>query len=154
MGSERENAVNYADLAAGLHEQFSRLARELRNLDLPPGMTPERLSTLSVIDKRGPISITALADNEMVRPATMSRMVSALVDEGLVKRNADKTDGRGILVSTTPKGKRIYQRAQEQRLQHLTEALSALSDEQLDAMRRLAAELERFTLLLHTKDPV
>jgi DNA-binding MarR family transcriptional regulator len=111
-------------------------------------MTPERLSALSVIDKRGPISVTALADKEMVRPATMSRMVSALVDEGLVKRSEDKSDGRGVLVSATPKGRRAYQRAQQIRLQHFTDALNELTPEQLSAMSSLAAALEKLTVLL------
>lgn len=137
-----------AEIAALLNDQFSRLTRQLRNVDLPQGMTPERLSALAVIEKRGPISVTALADKEMVRPATMSRMVSALVDEGLVKRSEDKNDGRGVLVSTTPKGRRAYQRAQQQRLQHFSHALEALSPEQLAAMRGLAAALERLTLVL------
>jgi DNA-binding MarR family transcriptional regulator len=111
-------------------------------------MTPERLSALAVIEKRGPISVTGLADKERVRPATMSRMVSALVDEGFVRRSEDKQDGRGVLVSVTPKGRRTYQRAQQLRLQHLVTALSALSVDQLEAMRSLAAALERLTLLL------
>jgi DNA-binding MarR family transcriptional regulator len=145
-GQRQTEACN--EIATLLHDQFSRLTRQLRNLDLPQGMTPERLSALAVIEKRGPISVTALADKEMVRPATMSRMVSALVDEGLVKRAEDKTDGRGVLVSTTPKGRRAYQRAQQLRLQHFTEALEALTPEQLDAMRSLAAALARLTLLL------
>jgi len=115
-------------------------------------MTPERLSALSVVDRNGPISVTALADREMVRPATMSRMVSALVDDGLVKRNGDKDDGRGVLVTTTTKGRRIYQRAQEQRLRYFAEALDRLSDEQLVAMRALTTQLERFSLMLDTKE--
>ena len=90
-----------SEIAALLHEQFARLTRQMRTLELPQGMTPERLSALSVIDKGGPISVTALADREMVRPATMSRMVTALAEEGLVKRSDDKTDGRGVLVSDT-----------------------------------------------------
>lgn len=137
-----------SEIAALLHEQFARLTRQLRTIELPQGMTPERLSALSVIDKRGPISVTALADQEMVRPATMSRMVTALVEEGLVKRGDDKTDGRGVLVSTTPKGKRAFQRAQEQRLQHFAEVLDSLNDEQLTAMRSLTSALERLTVLL------
>jgi DNA-binding MarR family transcriptional regulator len=111
-------------------------------------MTPERLSALAVIEKRGPISVTSLADKERVRPATMSRMVSALVDEGFVRRTGDKQDGRGVLVSVTPKGRRTYHRAQQLRLQHLVTAVSALSSDQLEAMRSLAAALERLTLLL------
>lgn len=136
------------EIAALLNDQFSRLSRQLRNMDMPDGMTPERLSALSVIEKRGPISVTALADKEMVRPATMSRMVSALVDEGLVRRREDKNDGRGVLVSATPKGRRAYQRAQQQRLQQFSDALHALSPEQLTAMRALAAALERLTAVL------
>jgi DNA-binding MarR family transcriptional regulator len=131
-----------------LHEQFARLTRQLRNLELPQGMTPERLSALTVIEKRGPISVTALADKEMVRPATMSRMVSALVEEGLVKRSDDKDDGRGVLVTVTPKGRRAFQRAQEQRLQHFADVLCELSDEQLVAMRGLTGALEQLSLLL------
>ena len=137
-----------SEIAALLHEQFARLTRQMRTLELPQGMTPERLSALSAIEKRGPISVTALADNEMVRPATMSRMVSALVEEGLVKRTDDKNDGRGVLVSSTPKGRRTYQRAQEQRLQHFAEVLDSLNDEQLASMRNLTSALERLTLLL------
>ena len=136
------------EIASLLHDQFSRLTRQLRNMELPLGMTPERLSALAVIDKRGPISVTALADKEMVRPATMSRMVSALVDEGLVKRSEDKSDGRGVLVSATPKGRRAYQRAQQIRLQHFADALGELSPDQLSAMRSLAAALEKLTVLL------
>ncbi|HLF09906.1 MAG TPA: MarR family transcriptional regulator [Gammaproteobacteria bacterium] len=136
------------EIAALLNDQFSRLSRQLRNMDLPEGMTPERLSALSVIEKRGPISVTALADKEMVRPATMSRMVSALVDEGLARRREDKSDGRGVLVSATPKGRRAYRRAQQQRLDQFAGALNSLTPDQLSAMRSLAAALERLTLLL------
>ena len=137
-----------SEIAALLQDQFSRLTRQLRNMELPQGMTPERLSALAVIDKRGPISVTALADKEMVRPATMSRMVSALVDEGLVKRGEDKSDGRGVLVSATPRGRRTYHRAQQLRLQHFAEALSELSPDQLSAMKSLASALQRLMLLL------
>jgi DNA-binding MarR family transcriptional regulator len=138
-----------SEIAALLHEQFARLTRRLRTLELPHGMTPERLSALSVIEKRGPISVTALADTEMVRPATMSRMITALVDEGLVKRSSDKNDARGVLISVTPKGRRAFQRAQDQRLSRFAEVLESLSDDQLSAMRGLAEALERLTLLLH-----
>ena len=142
-------ADSRSEVAALLHEQFARLTRRLRTLELPHGMTAERLSALSVIEKRGPISVTALADTEMVRPATMSRMITALVEEGLVKRGGDKNDGRGVLVSVTPKGRRTFQRAQELRLTRFAEVVESLSDEQLAAMRDLASALERLTALLN-----
>ena len=136
------------EIAARFHDRFARLTRQLRHLELPPGMTAERLSTLAAIEKRGPISVTALADLEMVRPATMSRMVSALVDAGLARRLEDKDDGRGVLVMSTAKGKRSFQRAHQKRLEQLAAALKDLAPEQLDAMRSAADALDRLTSVL------
>jgi DNA-binding MarR family transcriptional regulator len=66
----------------------------------------------------------------------------------LVKRRDDKTVGRGVLVSTTPKGRRSYQRAQEQRLHPFAEVLDSLNVVQLASMRHLTSALERLTTLL------
>jgi DNA-binding MarR family transcriptional regulator len=148
MKAARHSSQSTTEIAALLHDRFSRLSRQLRNMELPVGMTPERLSAMSVIDKLGPISVTSLAAREMVRPATMSRMVSSLVDDGLARRLEDKNDGRGVLVVATAKGRRLYQRAQQQRLRQLTEALRALPQDQLSAMRSLAAALEGLTTAL------
>lgn len=137
-----------SEIASLLHERFSRLSRQLRHMQLPVGMTPERLSALSAIHTFGPISVTALAEREMVRPATMSRMVSALVDDGLAKRLEDKTDGRGVLVAATAKGRRAYQKAHQRRLRQLADALRSFPPDQLAAMRDLASALERLTLVL------
>jgi hypothetical protein len=51
-------------------------------------------------------------------------------------------------VSATSKGRRAYMRAQQQRLSHFANALSALTPDQLSAMRSLTAALERLTTLL------
>lgn len=148
MTVQHHHDKNTSEIAALLHEKFSRLSRQLRHMELPSGMTPERLSTLSVILNNGPISVTALAEREMVRPATMSRMVSALVDDGLARRLEDKTDGRGVLVVVTAKGRRAHQRAHQQRLSQLIGALEHFSADQLAAMRGLVEALERLTVVL------
>lgn len=135
-------------LAGKLSESFSRLSRQLRQTEMPSGMTQERLSALAAIAKYGPISVTALSDREFVRPATISRMVSALVDNGYAKRQPDKTDGRGVLVAVTAKGRKAYQRAQEIRLRQLAEALLRMPGDQVSSMRCLAEALEQLTSVL------
>jgi len=87
MPTKGSASASTKEVAVLLNDKFARLARQLRNLDLPAGMTPERLSAMAAIDSQGPISVTALADREMVRPATMSRMVSALVDDGAFRQD-------------------------------------------------------------------
>ncbi len=130
------------ELAAQVHEAFSRLARRLRALDLPYGLTNERLSTLATIRDNEPISVSALAKAEIVSLPTMSRMVAKLEDEDFVRRRDDKLDSRSVLVSTTAKGRRAYLRATQQSLSHLKGTLKTLIPEQLATIRTLLLTLD------------
>ena len=106
------------ELAPQVHEAFSRLSRRLHALDLPEGLTNEKLSTLATIANREPIAVSALAKAEIVSVPTMSNMVTKLVAKGLVERVENEVDGRGVLVSTTAKGLKTYKRATQQSLTH------------------------------------
>ncbi len=128
--------------ASQVHEAFSRLARRLRALDLPYGLTNERLCTLATVAAHEPISLSALAEAEIVSLPTMSRMVAKLEAEGFMKRRDDKFDSRAVLLSTTPKGKRAYQRATQQSLSNLKGTLNTLPPEQLAAIRTLLSTLD------------
>ncbi len=131
-----------SELGPQVHEAFSRLARRLRALDLPYGLTNERLSTLATIAAHEPISVSALAEAEMVSLPTMSRMVNGLEAEGLVRRRDDKFDSRAVLISTTAKGKRAYQRATQQSLNQLKDTLNTLASGQLAAILTLLSTLD------------
>ena len=131
------NDLMSPELGPKVQEAFSRLARRLRALDLPYGLTNERLSTLATVTAHGPISISALAEAEIVSLPTMSRMVGALEAEGFVRRREDKFDSRAVLVSTTAKGRRAYQRATQQSLSQLKGTLNTLNAEQLAAISTL-----------------
>ena len=130
------------EIAPQVHKAFSRLSRRLRAVDLPYGLTNERLSTLAAIGDHEPISISALAEVEIVTVPTMSRMVDALETEGFVRRRDDKFDSRSVLISTTAKGKRAYQRATHQSLSHLKGALNTLAPEQLVIIRTMLSALD------------
>jgi DNA-binding MarR family transcriptional regulator len=145
QGQQRANAPAVAE---SLNDRFSRLSRQLRSVELPGGMTQERLSALAAIDARGPIAVSALAEHERVRPATMSRMISALEADGHVKRLDDATDGRGVLVTVTPRGRKAFAKAQQIRLQQLSAALDKLPPDQLQLLQELASALERLTEIL------
>jgi len=129
-------------LGPQVHEAFSKLARRLRALDLPYGLTNERLSTLAAIRDNESMSVSALAEAEFVSLPTISRMVAKLEDEGFVRRRVDKLDSRSVLVSTTAKGRRAYQRATQQSLGQLKGTLETLNPEQLAAIRALLLTLE------------
>jgi len=130
------------ELGSQVHEAFSRLARRLRTLDLPSGLTNERLSTISAILADEPVSISALAEAEIVSLPTMSRMIARLEADGFVKRREDKSDGRGVLVSTTSKGRMAYQLATQQSLTQLKSMLKTMDSEHLDAIHTLLSTLD------------
>ncbi len=130
------------ELAPQVHVAFSTLSRCLRSLDLPYGLTNERLSTLGAIWVREPVSVAALVEAEIVIMPTMSRMVAKLEAADLVKRLPHKFDGRGVVVATTAEGRRAYQRATMQSLNHLIGMLNAMEPKQVAAMRTLLSTLD------------
>ncbi len=131
----------YPEFPSQVYEAFSKLARRLRALDLPYGLTNERLGALATVGANEPISLSALAEAESISLPTISRMVAKLEAEGLVKRREQKYGDREILVSTTAKGRRAYQRTTQQSLTHLQGTLSTLKPEQLAAIHTLLSSL-------------
>lgn len=116
-----------AELADRLHSAAIHVLRRVRAVDPESGITAARLSALSVLVHLGPLPVGELADREQVSAPTMSRMVSAMEDQGLVARRASSEDGRVVLVGPTEVGRRILERARARRVRTLAEALEDLS---------------------------
>lgn len=117
------------------------MARCLGTVRLPGSITPERLEALQLIKEKEPMGITALAKVAGVRPATMSRMVSALVDDGLARRTGDKADLRAVSIRLTARGRRVLERSRQLLIQRTAAAVSQLSSEEAAMLPRLASKL-------------
>jgi len=107
------------------------------------GLSPARASALSVLVFGGPRSLTELADAEQVTPATMSKLVTALEREGLVRRYPDVNDARAIRLEPTAKARRILERGRARRLDLLERLLSEASDDEVEAVHIAAEAVER-----------
>ena len=121
MGDEATEA-----LAQELNSVAIHLVRRLRRADEVLGVTPARLSALSVLVFGGPRTLTELAAAEQVSGPTMSRLVAALEAEGLVRRSPLSNDRRASLLEATPEGKRLMQRGRRQRVARLSAELARL----------------------------
>ncbi len=111
-----------------------RLSRCLRNAELVQDLTWERLSTLSVVTRREPVSISELSAAEEVTAPTISRTVAALQDQALVRCVANRDDGRSVLVSSTAKGRATLQKGMLRTLEQVADLLARLDDAELDAL--------------------
>src|SRR5438552_290373 len=107
-GPRRESDL--VALADHLHSTAIHLLRRLRRVDAAAGLPAPQLSAMSVIVfGGGPVTLGDLARAEGVRPPTMTRIVGALLDAGLVAREVDATDRRVVRVRATAKGQRLLE---------------------------------------------
>lgn len=131
------------DVAARLHSASIRLLRTLRREDDGSGLSAPRLSALSCIMMEGPASLADLAHAEQVRPPTMSRIVDALVERGLVTRVANPRDRRSVRIMATEDGSRLLAGGGERRVHALVGRLHKLADSEKRALARGVEILER-----------
>jgi DNA-binding MarR family transcriptional regulator len=76
------------------------------------GLTPARTHLLWELGQRGPVPQRVLAETLKVTPRAVTGLVDALVEDGLVTREAHPSDRRATLVTFTPRGKRLVAQLQ------------------------------------------
>jgi DNA-binding MarR family transcriptional regulator len=125
--------------ASALNSGAIHVLRSLRDVDRLAGLTPARLSALSVLVFGGPCSLGILAGAEGVAGPTMTRIVDGLIDVGLAERQPHPTDGRAVLIAATPEGDALMRAAQRRRIEALASALASLPT---PAQRQIASSIE------------
>lgn len=125
-----------ADVARALNSAAIHLLRGMRPVDRQSGLTPARLSALSVLVFSGPQSLGRLAAVEQVSGPTMTRVVDGLVSLGLAERRPHPDGARLTRISATPEGTSVMEAAAARRIEAIVSALQALP---ADDRRRIAA---------------
>ncbi len=135
-------ATTDTELASRLRLAVMRLARRLRQQTQDP-VTPSQISALYVLERNGPMTLGALAASERVQPPTMTRIVAALEEEGLVVREVDAADRRVSRVSATPAARRLLERSRSRKTAYLAARMRGLTDEERATIDRALPLLER-----------
>lgn len=134
--------IEREDVADRLHSAAIHILRRVRRLDLAMGLTPARLSVLSVLVFGGPKTLGELATIEQVSPPTMTRLVAGLEREQLLRRESDASDRRIVRVAATSRAARLMQKGRQARVTDLANTLATLSTEDLAVVSR-ATEILR-----------
>jgi DNA-binding MarR family transcriptional regulator len=135
--------VQPTESAARLRLSATRLARRLRH-EADAGLTPSQLSALAVIHHRGPLTLGALAEREGVAPPSITKVVHALEEQGLVARTGDPEDRRVTRVATSEAGDRLLIESRRRKTAWLAGRIGQLD---ADQQRRLADALDVLDLL-------
>ena len=129
-----------------IHSAAIHLVRRVREVDGDMEITPARASALSVLVFGGSRTLTELAQMERVTTATMSRLVTAMEEEALVRREPHASDGRAALLHATPKARRILERGRARRTAFLDELFGDLSARDREIVRQAADIVDRAVL--------
>jgi len=140
---KRAPVATTADLADRLHSAAIHLLRRLRREDDASGLPAPQLSAMSVIVFGGPITLGALATAEQVRPPTITKLVAALEEQGLVERESDPEDRRVMRVKATARGTRLLYEGRRRRVASLAASLGELAAADRAALARAVPILEK-----------
>ena len=112
--------------AARLRRVIVRLARTLNDSASAEGLSPSQASVLAVIGARGPLALAALAEFEGINPTMLSRIVTKLDGEGLIRRMPNPDDQRAALVEATGRGRGTSERIRAARTAVVTKLVGGL----------------------------
>jgi DNA-binding MarR family transcriptional regulator len=133
-----------AQLATRLRLAVSRLHRRIRlaSNDIPP----LQLSSLVSIEAHGPLRLGELAQREAVTAPTMTRVLAALDERGLIVRTPDPDDARSTQVTLSAAGAQALAGVRNQRTALLDARLARLSDADRTALAAALPALEALVL--------
>lgn len=131
------------ELAARVHSAALHLLRRLAQDDRATGVSAPRLSALSVLVFGGPRTIGALASIEGVTPPTMTRLVAAMVADGLVERLEDPSDRRVVRVQASATGRSLLLAGRDRRVATLGAMVKPLTPKERRRLDAAAATIER-----------
>jgi len=136
----RHAAEHHVD-AVRLGDALARLTRAARrDLALPIGASS--VAALVTVEHLGPIRLGALARHEGVTPATLSRIVSVLEEEGYAERTTDVDDRRSSWLEITAAGRRLLEGVRRDRAEIIGARLERLNAEQRIALAAALSAIE------------
>ncbi len=129
-------------LATRLNTVAIHLVRRLSREDAALDLTPARMSALSVLAASGPLTLGGLARTEHVTAPSMTRLVTAMEQDGLVQRLPSAQDGRKVFVRITDTGRNVLESGQDRRVAALVDWLKPIGANGLRALDEASVLLE------------
>jgi DNA-binding MarR family transcriptional regulator len=130
------------DVATRLRLAITRTARRLRQ-EAGEDLSPSLAAALATVERHGPLAPSRLAEIERVKRPTATRILTRLEEAGLVERERDPRDGRGVLVTISDEGRRTLRRMRSRKTAYLARRLRELPPEDADLLDRAADVLDR-----------
>ncbi|MCD9875365.1 MarR family winged helix-turn-helix transcriptional regulator [Streptomyces guryensis] len=131
-------------VASELQASLGLFVRRLRQ-PVQGELTLPEVSALSRLERAGPATTSDLARAEQITPQAMGMTLAGLDERGLVERRPDPADGRRVVMSVTPAGRRALRDRRSARADQLAKALAdgGFTPAELEVLRAAAPLIER-----------
>ncbi|MER5649393.1 MarR family transcriptional regulator [Streptosporangium sp. NPDC002524] len=131
------------ELADLVHGVGHRLRRGYGERLGPLGLSPGQARALRVIvDSEPPLKMVQLAERLRIVPRSVTPVIDALEEAGLVRREVDPANRRSTLLVVTGEGRERYERVREARRRVAEELFSVLTADQQDRLRELLGTVD------------
>ena len=120
----------------------ARLNRRLRQ-ERQSELTPSQLSVLGALRLEGAATPSVLAARERVSAPSVTRMLKALQERGLLDRAPDPNDGRQVVLTISQLGEKVLAEERRRRDEWLASRLRALDTRERAVLREAAAIMGR-----------
>jgi DNA-binding MarR family transcriptional regulator len=138
---EYEDPVQLADLLHGLTRRLRRAQAERL---APLGLTPAQERALRIIIRsEEPPRMTELADQLGIVPRSVTTVIDALEEAGLVHREIDPRNRRAIRLHLTERGRSHRDDMREARRRAAEDLFAPLTAEDRKALAQLLALIDR-----------
>ncbi|WP_037912249.1 MarR family winged helix-turn-helix transcriptional regulator [Actinacidiphila yeochonensis] len=132
-------------VAAALLASISVLVRRVRQVPPGGGLTMPERTALSLLEREGPTTSSALARQVQITAQAMGATLGTLRGRGLVERRPDPDDGRRVVLTVTDAGRQALKDKRNARAELVTRALTGdtFSAAELEQLAAAAPLLER-----------
>ncbi|MET8785613.1 MULTISPECIES: MarR family transcriptional regulator [unclassified Streptomyces] len=120
-----------------------QLVRYVRSSATTASLSVAAASALGRLSREGPYRLTELARAERVSQPNMTQLVTRMERAGLVRRVADSSDGRGVLVQATETGLEVFRQRRTEHAEALRELVEELTGPEQRAVKTALPALAR-----------
>lgn len=133
----------------GLSAVLEDLVPMVRRMATAGGLSVAAATVLATLTREGPLRLTELAARASASQPGMTQLAARLERDGLVRRIADRHDGRAVLVEVTAAGRELVRRRRSERAVAVQRLLGRLSAAERSAIQDALPALSRLIQLSH-----
>lgn len=131
------------ELAHTVRIALMRLVRKMRKQGNSAALSLTQMSALATLDRHGALTPRELAEHEQVQPPSMTKVVAALEERGLVEVAPHPQDGRQKLVAVTAAAHDMLETDRRAREEWLALRMADLTAAEIATLRAAVPVVEK-----------